>query len=130
MAVLKHHGWSKVEDVQEAMFIAERDGHRLVLCLYVDDLLAAGMEAPLRAALDELRAPSGASRQELGNHFFMEPAEPASHYLGIDLEGPVTDAAGRHFYLQQEAYCQHVVRPLLQRVGLHGRVAPLPEAGR
>ena len=54
--VLTEHGWTKISDEQEALYWKRVDGNLLLLCLYVDDLLASGVGSILNIELEALRA--------------------------------------------------------------------------
>ena len=52
--ILIHHGWIPVRDHVDSLFHKQTAHGPLLLCIYVDDLLASGHETTLRAALEEL----------------------------------------------------------------------------
>ena len=53
--VLRHHWWEPIHDVADSLYVKRTPNGPLVLCCYVDDLLASGPEAELRQAMEELR---------------------------------------------------------------------------
>ena len=53
--VLQHHGWQPIRDVADSLFVKTTAAGPLVLCCYVDDLLASGPGPELRQAMEELR---------------------------------------------------------------------------
>ena len=85
--VLLEHGWRPVLDEQENFFWKVVIGELLILCLYVDDLLAAGPEAVLRPELEAMRCPEYASPAGDSDlpYFCMSKAEVAQHFLGMDV---------------------------------------------
>ena len=53
--VLQHHGWQPIHDVADSLFIKMTPAGPLLLCCYVDDLLASGPGKELRKAMHDLR---------------------------------------------------------------------------
>jgi len=53
--ILTHHGWLAVRDYVDSLYYKPTAHGPLMLCIYVDDLLASGHESTLREALNELR---------------------------------------------------------------------------
>ena len=56
--VLQHHGWQPIHDYADSMYMKPTPKGPLLLCCYVDDLLASGPSAELYDAMNALRTPS------------------------------------------------------------------------
>jgi len=107
--VCRYHGWKRVRDTQEALYYYIESGMVFLIVIYVDDILAVGVQEPLLKKLHAMRLPPDRLPEEEDLRFAMDEPVLAHRFLGLEIYGPCLHDGRVVAYLSQIAYTKAII---------------------